>query len=523
MVNLTMINISASKHLDIILPNTNKALEQIIKSASPKELQTLSKGKDLKSVMHNILKQSADNSSSNKNLLELVKNNPTLKNLGDVSTTLKDLAHSIKSDKNPLPLEKVLKTFLGDIKDLKNSELKSKLENSGLFLESKLKDSKNPQVELKTVLQSLEKNLLSSDVTSTKTILKQIKELLNSNNLKSASNSDLTKDIKQNPKSLQTLASNVDSIIKKLSAEIKGADSINKPIFLKIVEKLEHQISPKILTPENFKLSSLKESLEQLQTHISKSLTPESKSLINSLEKILKTVKSEVPIEQLINKKIPQEITKLIDTIKDVIQKSDPIFSKDVTKILDKLKTLNTIEKLNPQNNIKEIIKNDLKSVLLQTKEELVKSNNPNQNEIIKNIDKLSLQIDYSQLVTHLSNSSSLYLPFSWDSLEEGEIELKHGKNDKFYCDIYLKLKEYGELNLKLTLYEKNQLNLHIHSADEQFKNIVKENIPSLRSALIDIQITPREIRILAPKKEIPQSPYSNYEDNFKMGFEVKG
>ena len=181
-----MINISTSKHLDIVTPSTNKALARVLKDATPKELEIINTSKDLKSIMNTILKQS--NSSNEKALLQLVKNNPTLKNLGDVSTTLKDLLQTLKSEKNPLPIEKSLKNFLIDIKDIKGSELKHKLDNSGVFLESKLKDVKNPQLELKNTLNSLLKELQTTKEPTIKRVLLQIKELLKSPDLKSASN-----------------------------------------------------------------------------------------------------------------------------------------------------------------------------------------------------------------------------------------------------------------------------------------------------------------------------------------------
>ncbi|MEA2092146.1 MAG: flagellar hook-length control protein FliK, partial [Campylobacterota bacterium] len=163
-----------------------------------------------------------------------------------------------------------------------------------------------------------------------------------------------------------------------------------------------------------------------------------------------------------------------------------------------------------------------LTSLLLQTGDEIAKSTHPNQAEMLKHIDKLSLQIDYYQLMSHLSNASSLYLPFSWDALEEGNINLKRGEDDKFYCDIELKLKEYGELNLRLVLYEENQINIQIDSNNSDFKDIIKENISLLRSALIESQITPREIRILDATKKSPPSPYENSSEKINIGFEVK-
>ncbi|MBN2782318.1 MAG: flagellar hook-length control protein FliK, partial [Campylobacterales bacterium] len=139
--------------------------------------------------------------------------------------------------------------------------------------------------------------------------------------------------------------------------------------------------------------------------------------------------------------------------------------------------------------------------------------------------DKLSLQIDNYQLQSYLSNSASLYLPFDWDDMENGKIEIKHSEDDTFFCNIDLKLKEYGEVNLKLALYDTNQLNIHIYSQNDEFKKIVRENLGELKSALIDAKITPRQIKIFEPKIKQTSpyaSPYENINDDIKMGFEIK-
>jgi len=314
-----MINITDAKKLDIILPNTNKALNEVLKNASAEELKVLSKEKDLKSILNSILKQSALNRSGDKTLVQLMKNNPTLKSLGDVSSTIKDLLSTIRSQTNPLPIEKILKNFLVDIKDLSNTKLKQMLENSGIFLESSLK----------------------------------------------------------------------------------------------------------------------------------------------------------------------------------------------------KLKPLDS--------HVKELLSQDLKAVLLSAKEELSHSNHVNRGDLLKQMDKLLLQIDYYQLLSHLSNASSLYLPFSWDAMQEGSIQMKKTDDDKFYCDIDLKLKKYGEVNFKLTLYEKNQLNLHIYAKSKTFQMLMKEKMSELRSAIISVNVTPREIRVFEPKSTNATQAYNEYEDNLAMKFEVKG
>ena len=313
-----MINLTAnSKQLDLILPNTNRALAEVLKDASPKELQLLAQSKDLKSILNSLLTQSSQGSSSDKVLLNLLKNNPTLKSIGTASNNLKDLLNIIKADSTPLPTQAKLKNLLVDIKNLKEPLLKQKIENSGIFLESNLKNAKNP------------------------------------------------------------------------------------------------------------------------------------------LE-------------------------------------------------------------------IKEILSKDLKSLLLQASDEIHNSSHSSKTELLKQVDKLLLQIDYHQLLSHLSNSSSLYIPFSWEQLQEGRLELKKGKDKRFQCDIELKLKEYGELTLRLTLYDENQLNTDIYSDNSEFKEIIKTNIASLRSALIKNSITPREIRLFDSSKNAVTSPYEESEKEIDLGFEVK-
>lgn len=525
-----MINLSLNRNIDIILPNTNKALAEVLKSASSQEMEVISQNKDLKSVMNSLLKQSAKNPQSDKTLLNLVQNNTTLKNLGSVSNTLKDLLNTLKSEKNPMPIEKILQNSLLDIKHLSEPALKQKFENSGIFLESKLKNAQNPQVELKTTLQSLEKSLKDSNIFSVKLLVRDIKSLLDSSVLKNVSNNILSQTQGQNQKELSQLVKNIENIIDKLHVHIKNPDSMLTKEFDAQLNKLEHQIDSKVLTPENFKLTSMQDILQNLASNVSVSAKPEAKGIFDFLEKIMQTLKTieqssttpKASLESLLDKKIPQDIRNVVDNIKNLIQKSDTVFTKETAFLVNKLTSFNTAEKLSPQQNIKEIVANDLKSILLKANDEISNSTQPNKAEILRQIDKLTLQIDYHQLVSHLSNSTSLYLPFSWDELENGNIKLQKDKEDKFYCDIDLKLKEYGELKLKLVIYDKNQLNIYIYSDNKKFKKVIKESISLLRGALIDSQITPREIRLFDAHKKSVTSPYENSLSSVDMGFEAK-
>jgi len=309
-----MIQLNTNKQLNIILPNTNKALDEILKSVSPQELKTLNKGKDLNSILNGILKQSAQDSSQNKVLLSLLQNSPIFKQIGTLSSNIRELLSSLQSDKSQLSIEKNLENMLTNIKDVNQKDLKLKFENSGVFLESKIKN---------------------------------------------------TADIK-----------------------------------------------------------------------------------------------------------------------------------------------------------LKEMFSQDFKALLLKAHDEIQNTSTPQKQEILKQINKLILQIDYHQLVSHLSNTSSLYIPYAWDSLEDGNITIKKAKKGKFFTDIELNLKKYGKLGLRLGLFEDKQLNINITTQNQTLKTLFKESMPILKKSLVAIGIIPTSIRFLDEDSTL--STLYNTSDDLDMGFEVK-
>ena len=309
MINL---NSSVAKQLQLILPNTNKALAEVLKSATPQELQTLSKAKDLGSILDALLQRSLNADTTQKKLLlDLLKNNSTLKSLASTNTTLKELLHTLKQDKASLPLAKTLENYLTNIKDITPQELQGKLKNSGVFLEANIKNTTAP----------------------------------------------------------------------------------------------------------------------------------------------------------------------------------------------------------------KELFTTDFKAILLKLHDEFNGSLQTNRQEALKHIDKLLLQIDYHQLVSHLSNASSLYIPYTWDALQEGTIVLKNAKNNKYFCDIHLSLKEYGALDLRLALFESNQLTINISTESEELKSLIKDNLQELKKQLLHVNITPNTIRFIDKEKNDYET---QLEDDLAIGFEVK-
>ncbi len=311
MINATGTN--TQKNLKIVLPNTNKALAIALKSASPAELQTLTQVKDLGTILDSLLKQSnTTNEVQNRALLELLKNNPTLKSLSNAAPDIKALLQLLKQNKQAPQLQTALQNLLTNIKDLDPKELHSKLQTSGILLENQLKKSATP----------------------------------------------------------------------------------------------------------------------------------------------------------------------------------------------------------------KELLSNDFKALLSKAHEELSNAaNTPKSQEMLKHIDKLSLVIDYHQLVSHLSNAASFYLPYSWDALKEGELSIKQLKNNTSLCDIHLELQEYGAIALRLALFEKKQLSINITTESKKLKQLILENVQTLKRQLSNAAIVPKEIRFVEKSEELYESSVC---DDLAMGFEVK-
>ena len=215
------------------------------------------------------------------------------------------------------------------------------------------------------------------------------------------------------------------------------------------------------------------------------------------------------------NKQAPQLQRTLQNMLTDV---------KDINpkELHSKLKMTGILleNQLKKNSNPKELLSNDLKALLSKTHDELSnRSNSAKSQEILKHIDKLNLIIDYSQLVSHLSNAASFYLPYSWDVLKEGEINIKQMKNKTSLCDIHLELQEYGAIDLRLALFEKNQLTMNITTESQTLKTLILDNMHILKKQLSNAAIIPKEIRFVEGKKTMYDAMVY---DNLAMGFEVK-
>jgi len=416
-----------NKTLNILLKDTNKALSKVLEDISPQELAKLSKTpKDLGELLTSFLKNGSDiNKQDNQALLTLLKNNPTLKELSSVQTTLKEFQKVLNEIKEPLPqtlkLQKTLQKLLENIKQIEPKELQNKLSNSGVFLESKLKNFTTPKTDLKNMLQELSMTLQNSKVPAVKELIPKLTQLLSS-------------ELFSQQTSKQESLTQLQTLTKELS-------KVLQPLQNSIQSKLEHTLYPK-----------------------------------------------------------------------------DILFQAQTKEIFAKITQFNEPHKLQTSQKIQALFANDIKVQLAQAKEELLNTNTPQKPLLIQHIDKLNLQIDYYQLLSHLSNASALYLPYSFEGFEEGSISIKKAKKSQYFCDIELKLKEFGVLQMRLGLFEKKQLRININCESTELREMLQNNLAQLKKQLISTGLYPQDISFL----DTNTLQYNENDTNINLGFEVK-
>ncbi len=301
-----------------------------------------------------------------------------------------------------------------------------------------------------------------------------------------------------NNKVLKNILTKIDN--KNLNAILKSNISIQdiiKNLFVDLKNGTKHNV-----TIENILKNSV----------VFKNFDSFSKSILNLI--------NEIKSNSQFNKFKPL-LESLSKNIQDIDEKSlKELINKSGIFLESKILKQNT-------NNNKTLLNNintDMKTLLLKMKSEISNNTNTQTKEISKQIDKLLFQIDYYQLLSLTSNSHYLYIPFLWDVLEDGNIYIKQVKKDKFYCQINLCLKDYGQTDLLLVLYDKNKLDLKINTSQDDFKTLVQENIQTLKKAFnnTNLVLTNVQVSSLNINEKEKQSDIYKQNDNFEFGFNIK-
>ena len=538
--------------LNILLPNDNKVLKEVLKEADSKTLEQLVKNNStsINDVLKDLFDDLKNGTKSNNTIENMLKNSSVFKDLGTVSNNLSSLLENISQDENLQKFKPLIENFLKNIKDMDANTLKEQLKNSGIFLESKLATPVNAKLE--SVLTQIQ-NLLK-DINTPQS--KQVNELLNKllqtpHNQTTSQNTEFGANLKSLTTALQNLNSSLTPTqtqdLSNLTNQLKTI--VNNAALVE--SKIENSIpmDKSIQTPmQNIQLKDginvqTKDLLLQIKNDILQNPTLQNKNILPIIDNLLKMPDLFSKGENLQNlmstnnlstfsNNFTSNLTPLLTTLKENLELLNPTntnLQNNLTKLVDKVEHLIQDMVNNPKGEPK--ITEDIKTVLLKIQEELAFKTDSKSQEIGKQVDKLLTQIDYQQLLTLSSNSNCVYLPFLWDMLEDGNISMKKADEDKFYCQINLTLKDFGKVDLMLALYDKNKLDLTVYAQREHFKTALKDNMQQLKIALNNVHLIPVNIKLLDLKdenesKDKPVQAYINngynQNSNLNSGVDIR-
>ena len=548
--------VSNGSLLNILLPNNNKVLNDVLKEADSKNLEQMVKSSTSSTSASTILKELftslKDGTKSNTTIENMLKNSATFKELGNVSTNLSSLVDELSTDENLQKFKPVLENFLKDVKNIDANALKEQIKNSGIFLESKLSQTPNSKLEnVLTQLQNLVKDINTPQA-------KQVNELIDKllQNIKTQTNTNT--QITQN----QTATNEFTNNLKTLTSSLQNLNNSLNPTQTQNLSNLANQLKSLInegtlveskienstnLTDKTTNLANnttLKDSInlqtKELLTQIKNDIIQnpnmiQNKNILPMIDNLLKMdnlfSKNDTIQNFLANSNssgnlstftsnFASNLSPLLTTLKESLESLNPNnthLQNHLTKLVDKVEHIIQDLATTPNGKIDTKVSEDMKTVLLQMQDELASKTDPKSLEVAKQVDRLLTQIDLHQLTSLVSNSNYVYLPFFWEMLEDGSIEMKQKDEEKFFCQINLTLKDFGKVDLMLGLYDKNKLDLTIYAQREHFKTAIRENMQQLKIALNSVELIPVNVKLLDMKEDNKESskPTQTYINNY--------
>ncbi|WP_180997721.1 flagellar hook-length control protein FliK [Campylobacter concisus] len=445
--------------------------------------------------------KSASSLSKAEQILSQAKDTKIAPNL---ASELSDLAKSLEaeaaqnenSEIKSLALK--LKEFLKPIADLKAGSLNDQIKNSGVMLEANLKDALSPEKLPSSVQKLLSdiKNLLSGNLLNQ--ILTLNDEKLDNQNsfsklasiLEKSSND--AKNILDNS-SIKTLLKDVD----KLDNVVKFLDKNfskdqNGELVKNQIGKMQNfisNLSEKVASLANEKLN---QNFGFSQNH------KELKTILDSIKNDLKTLNnigdeaglvkafnemSDVSKDGSLQDKLQSAARRLAHSLsladaKVSLAKNELSESKALLKQLNlATNDINNITTKN-SNEISKVLSQDIKSTLLNISE---KSQNP---QSVNAANKMISQIEMHQMISSLQGGIQTYMPYIWDGVEGGNIAFKQGKKDKFYAQIDLNFKKFGQINVMVGLIDKRYIDLSVATQTNEFKELILSNSSELKQAI---------------------------------------
>ncbi len=181
---------------------------------------------------------------------------------------------------------------------------------------------------------------------------------------------------------------------------------------------------------------------------------------------------------------------KSLPSLENLLLDIDKVDAKSLQKYIEKSGIFLESKLANVTKNSKEQILNDTKAIFLQLKDEIMTKSEQFPKDTLVKIDKVLTNINYYQLLSLSSAANILYLPLMWEGLDEGQINIKKLKKKRYFCEINLKLKEYGQTDLLIMLFEDVNINISIFVQNQSFLARIRENLQILKQSINSVGLS---------------------------------
>ena len=482
--------------------------------------------------------KSASSLSKAEQILSQAKDTKIAPNL---ASELSDLAKSLEAEaaQNESPeiksLALKLKEFLKPIADLKAGSLNDQIKNSGVMLEANLKDALSPE-KLPSSIQKLlsdiknlsNQNLLSQILTLNDESLDNQNSFMKLTSMLEKASGD-AKNILDNS-SIKTLLKDVDKLdnvakfLDKNFSKEQSADAVKSQIG-----KMENFISNLSEKVANLASEKLNQSVAFSSNH--KELKLVLDSLKNDL-KMLNNIGDETGLVKAFNEvsdvskegSLQDKLQSAARRLAHSLSLADPEASTAKSDLAESKALLKQLKLANndinnittkSQSEISKVLNQDVKSTLLNISE---KSQNA---QTVNAANKMISQIEMHQMVSSLQGGIQTYMPYIWDGVEGGNVAFKQGKKDKFYAQIDLNFKKFGQINVMVGLVDKRYIDLSVATQTNEFKELILGNSSELKQAISKLGLIVSNFNI----KTLPKVKLNDRFKNFgglDVGFDKK-
>ncbi|MCD8476829.1 MAG: flagellar hook-length control protein FliK [Sulfurospirillum sp.] len=470
--------------------------------------------------------------------------------MGNFAEDIKTLPSLIKPDAITTKPLALLELFTKNIQMIDGKVLAQQVNHSGIFFESKLAQEATQKgvetllKELTNNIQTLLKETTQANASIPRDIAPLLEQLSQTSSLSTKESQEGLKQLlelfRQNIKQEQALVPSgsfkeVYTNVQKLDYALKQMDLIgskvqNYPasmnveqnfttqvkVLLELIKEQLPALNLKVIQPQVDQLlakeSLLKSPLDPLTLTKEVLAQPLPLEAKESLAQTLVMPSSLSPSASQLPQTVEEALQLVVNRLKAQIELMEPTTIKHAD-FLEKAKGLEKeihalikpelfvgkamAQKLSLDPTDVELL-SDMKGVLTKLNHSLSLSGQ--NKEALEITNRLLTQIEYHQLVSYVSSSTHLYIPFSWDGLKGGSMMMKKSSDEQFHCQLDLDLEAYGKLNMMLILSNEKYIDMTIATQKKELSDKLTHHLSLLKRAFNEVGLITGNVKMLEYK-----------------------